>query len=135
MPTRVLLEKLKEQGVVCQRQTLYDAIDTLNENGYEIICHRGIWNEYYIEDRSFDLPEIRILMDAVQAANFITPKKTEVLIDKIAALGGSHRAELMKQDTVIYNEIKHNNEYIYYSINEIESAIRKKKKVSFFYSI
>ena len=53
-------------------------------------------------DRSFDVPELRILMDAVQASSFITPSKTEVLLDKIADLGGSHRAELLRSNIVIY---------------------------------
>ena len=50
----------------------------------------------------FDVPELRILMDAVQASSFITPSKTEVLLDKIAGLGGSHRAELLRSNIVIY---------------------------------
>ena len=50
----------------------------------------------------FDVPELRILMDAVQASSFITPSKTEVLLDKIADLGGSHRAELLRINIVIY---------------------------------
>ena len=41
-------------------------------------------------------------MDAVQASSFITPSKTEVLLDKIADLGGSHRAELLRSNIVIY---------------------------------
>ena len=50
----------------------------------------------------FDVPELRILMDAVQASSFITPSKTEVLLDKIADLGGSHGAELLRSNIVIY---------------------------------
>lgn len=79
------------------------------------------------------MPEIRILIDAVNAAFFITQKKTVELVGKIAALGGSHCAEIMKNETKIYNSTKHSNEYIYYNINEIELAITLKKKVSFNY--
>lgn len=84
-------------GIECDRRTLYRDIQVLNEYGYEVLHTRGISNEYYVVDRSFDVPELRILMDAVQAASFITPKKTEVLVDKIADLAGSHRAELLKR--------------------------------------
>ena len=94
---------------------------------------RGISNKYYVVDRSFDVPELRILMDAVQAASFITPKKTEVLVDKIADLAGSHRAELLKKNIMRFNITKHTNESIYYSVNEIERGIIEGKKVSFFY--
>ncbi len=133
MQTNTLLKKLEEQGIECSRETLYSDIKALNENGYEILCNRSSSNEYYVEDRSFDVPEIRILIDAVNAASFITPKKTDELVGKVAALGGSRRGEIMKSETKIYNTTKHSNEYIYYSINEIELAITQKKKVSFYY--
>lgn len=133
MPTKVLLQKLSEYGIESSRETLYSDIKVLNENGFEILCNRGISNEYFVEDRNFDLPELKILMDAVQATSFITPKKTDELIDKIASLGGSHRAELLKNDTVIYNTIKHTNEHIYYSINEIALAISNNRKIVFKY--
>ena len=97
MSTKMLLQKLKEYGIESSRETLYSDIKILNENGFEILCNRGISNEYYVEDRSFDLPELRILIDAAQATSFIAPKKTDELIDKIAALGGTHRAELLKK--------------------------------------
>ena len=122
MQTNTLLKKLGEHGIECSRETLYSDIKALNENGFEIFCNRSSSNEYYIEDRSFDVPEIRILIDAVNAASFITPKKTDDLVSKVAVLGGSHRGEIM-----------HSNEYIYYNINEIELAITLKKKVSFYY--
>ena len=74
-----------------------------------------MWNwvgkekDYYIEDRSFSVPELKILIDAVQAAGFITDKKTAALIDKIADLGGSHRADIMKSNMVCFNTRKHSN--------------------------
>ena len=100
---KVLLEvltlfKLAEQGIECDRRTLYRDIQVLNDYGYEVLRTRAISNEYYVADRSFDIPELRILLDAVQAASFITPKKTEVLVDKIADLAGSHRAEVLKKN-------------------------------------
>ena len=75
MPTAVLLDKLREHGIDSHRTTLYSDIELLNECGYEIMCHRGRSNLYYVADRSFSNPEVHILMDAVQAASFITEKK------------------------------------------------------------
>lgn len=74
MPTNTLIKKLAEQGIECDRRTLYRDIQVLNDYGYEVLRTRAISNEYYIVDRSFDIPELRILLDAVQAASFITPK-------------------------------------------------------------
>lgn len=133
MGTPILLQKLANQGIKCDRRTVYRDIQLLNDFWYEILHNRGISNQYFVVDRSFDVPELRILLDAVQAASFITPKKTEVLVDKIADLAGSHRAELLKNNIVRFNITKHTNEAIYYSVNEIERAIIEQKKVSFFY--
>ena len=99
-----ILSKLAAMGIECDRRTLYGDIDVLNDFGYEVLCEKnpGKPNNYCVVDRSFDVPELRILMDAVQASSFITPSKTEVLLDKIADLGGSHRAELLRSNIVIY---------------------------------
>ena len=127
MPTNTLIKKLADQGIECDRRTLYRDIQVLNDYGYEVLRTRAISNEYYVADRSFDIPELRILLDAVQAASFITPKKTEVLVDKIADLAGSHRAEVLKKNIMRFNITKHTNEAIYYNVNEIERAIMEGK--------
>ena len=133
--TTELLAKLAAMGIVCDRRTLAADIDVLNDYGYEVLCEKepGKPNMYCIVDRSFDVPELRILMDAVQASRFITPKKTQVLIDKLANLGGSHRSELLRSNVVKFNTTKSANENIFYSINEINSAIERGYKVSFEY--
>ena len=134
LTTNQILEKLSESGIICDRRTLYQDISTLNSYGYEVICKKGQHsNGYYVIDRSFDVPELRILIDAVQAASFISPKKTAELTDKIAALGGSYRADILKKNIVEFNTTKHNNEHIYYSVNAIEDAILAGKKISFQY--
>ena len=134
LTTNQILVKLSESGIICDRRTLYQDIAILNSYGYEVICKKGQHsNGYYVIDRSFDVPELRILIDAVQAASFISPKKTAELTDKIAALGGSYRADILKKNIVEFNTTKHNNEHIYYSVNAIEDAILAGKKISFQY--
>lgn len=133
MGTKELSEKLKECGIESHRTTIYGDIDLLNECGYEIMCHRGRSNLYYVADRSFNEPELRILMDAVQAASFITDKKTVELVDKIADLAGSKKGQVIKSNVVKFNTNKSTNEDIYYSVNEIIRAIEDKKKIVFYY--
>ena len=74
MGTETLRKKIAEFGFHCDRRTLYDDIRVLNEFGYEILCRRSSSNEYYVVERTFDIPEVQILMDAVQAASFVTNK-------------------------------------------------------------
>lgn len=132
LSTPELCAKLNEQGIKCDRRVLATDIDQLIENGYDIVRVKERSTKYFIADRSFDVPELRILMDAVQAATFITLRKTEVLLDKIAELGGSHRAALLKRN-VWFNTTKHTNEDILYIINEIDNAITNGKQLSFIY--
>ncbi|MCH5315615.1 MAG: WYL domain-containing transcriptional regulator [Eubacterium sp.] len=134
LSTSELCSKLKEQGIVCDRRVLASDIARLVESGYDIIQVKesGLSTKYFIADRSFDVPELRILMDAVQAASFITPKKTGILLDKIAELGGSHRAALLKRN-IWFNTTKHTNEDILYIVNEIDNAITNGKQLSFIY--
>jgi predicted DNA-binding transcriptional regulator YafY len=131
--TPALLNKLAGFGIQCDRRTLYSDINVLNDFGYEILKTRAISNEYYVVDRTFDIPEVQILMDAVQSAGFITEKKTEQLVDKIAQLAGSQRGQVLKQNIVTFSTPKSSNESIFYIVNDLSTAINNHKKISFHY--
>ena len=134
LSTSQICNKLGEMGISCERRTLTKDIAVLNELGYEVMWDWvGKEKGYYIEDRSFSVPELKILIDAVQAASFVTEKKTAELIDKIAALGGSHKADILKSNMVCFNTRKHSNESIYYNVGFLEDAIQQQKKVIFYY--
>ncbi|MEG1706377.1 MAG: WYL domain-containing protein, partial [Clostridia bacterium] len=105
--TNDLIAKLGKFGISIDRRTLYEDIVVLNELGYEVFCKKGRANNYYVVDRKFDVPELRILMDAVESASFITDKKTKELLDKIASLGGSYRAELLQRNRKTFDIRKH----------------------------
>lgn len=134
LTTSNLCNRLIEMGIPSERRTLTKDIAVLNKLGYEVMWNWvGKEKEYYVEDRSFSVPELKILIDAVQAAGFITDKKTAELIDKIAALGGNHKADILKSNMVRFNTRKHSNESIYYNVGFLEDAILKQKKVVFYY--
>lgn len=134
MAATVVCQKLNDMEVACDRRTLTRDIQALNDYGYEVmttmISHE---KAYYVEDRSFSVPELKILIDAVQAASFVTEKKTAELIEKIANLGGSHSAEILQSNMVCFNTRKHRNESIYYNVAYLEDAIEQNKKVIFRY--
>lgn len=134
LKTSAIIEKLLAMNITCDRRTLHKDMKLLNEQGYEVM-KEFVDREmaYYVSDRSFSVPELKILIDAVQAASFITDKKTAALIDKIAELGGSHRAEILKGNLVRFNTRKHSNEAIYYIVEYLEDAIQQNKKIIFRY--
>lgn len=134
MPTSGIISSLAQMGITCDRRTLAQDIATLTDLGYEIMTTTvGHEKAYYVEDRNFSIPELKILIDAVHASSFITEKKSEELINKIAALAGSHRAEVLKRNMVCFNTRKHSNERIFYNVNDLEDAILRQKKVLFRY--
>jgi predicted DNA-binding transcriptional regulator YafY len=134
IPTSEFCRRLIAMNISSERRTLAKDIAMLNKQGYEIMfTQRGREKAYYVEDRSFSVPELKILIDAVQAASFITKKKTDELIDKLADLGGSHRAEILKSNVVCFNTRKHSNESIFYNVGYLEEALQKKQKASFCY--
>ena len=132
--TSQFIEKLAKKNIVCDRRTLSRDIALLNEFGYDVQSRLvGDEKGYYFLGRQCSVAELKILIDAVQAAGFITEKKTEEFIGKIAELGGSHRAEILKTNMVCFNTTKHTNEAIYYNISELENALQEHKKASFYY--
>ncbi len=134
LTTTDICEKMEELDIPCDRRVVSEDIKILQDQGMEILDTRvGKKKAYYVEDRSFSVPELKILIDAVQAATFITEKKTAELIDKIADLAGDNRADVLKGNLVSFNTRKHRNEYIYYNVDALETALQKKKKVIFRY--
>ena len=132
--TYEIIAKLAETGIECDRKTLYKDIDALNEYGYEVLADKsGRTNMYYVLDRSFEVPELKILIDAVNASKFISKKRTEELIDKIAEFGGSRRADILKNNVRYICSTKTKNKAVIYSVDTIDNAINKGKKVSFRY--
>ncbi len=134
LTTNMIIEKMAQVNVSINRRNLADDIQTLNDQGFEIMQTKvGIQNAYYVEDRGFSVPELKIMIDAVQAASFVTPKKAKELISKIAALGGSHRAEILESNMVLFNTRKHSNEQIFYNVDAIETALLNQSKIIFYY--
>lgn len=131
--TEELRRRLAEFGLDCDRRTLYSDIESLQEAGYEIFCIRSRSNQYYVVDRKFSLPEILIVMDAVQASSFISEKKTAELVSKVGALAGSRKGEVLQKNVVQFSTVKCKNEGVYYAVNEICQAITAKKQLGFNY--
>ena len=96
MTTNDIVEELAKLGITATRQTLYGDIEVLNSFGYDIICEHGRNNHYYVADRTFERPEVQILLHAVGAAKFLTEKKASALSEKIAELLNPQQAEELR---------------------------------------
>lgn len=128
-----LLDYLEQNSILCERKSIYSDVKSLREYGMDIFRVRVPKNGYYIGTREFELPEVRLLIDAVKAANFITTKKTKVLIEKIGSLCSEGQLSRITQQVYVDSPVKCTNEDIYYNIDIINRAIEKKKQIKFVY--
>ena len=132
--TSEICRRLRYMEITCDTRTLGKDMRFLVSQGYDIQYRmQGHEKAYYTEDSGFSVPEVKILMDAVQAASFITEKKTGELINKISSLAGIHKADVLSSNLIHFNAHKHSNEAVYYTVANLEEALRKGKKVTFHY--
>lgn len=126
--------ELSKYGMRADRKTIYSDIETLNEFGIDILQTKGTNGGYYIGSRKFELPELKLLVDAVQASKFISRKKSEELIRKLEGLASEHDARQLQRNVFIYNRPKTGNETIYYNVDQIHAAILENKQIQYQYA-
>ena len=129
-----IISYLDSQGISAERKSIYSDIEALQYFGLDIVqSGSGRSCGYYIAHRTFELPELKLLVDSVQSSKFITHKKTAALIKKIETLASIHEAQLLNRQVFVKNRIKTMNESIYYNVDEIHNGISKNKKIRFLY--
>lgn len=133
MTVNELIEELAKYDITAERKSIYADIDLLIEFGLDIICLKGRANQYFIGVRDFELPELKLLVDAVHSSRFITYKKSNELIEKLEKLASIHEAKELHRNVVVSNQIKTVNECIYYNVDEINKAIQRNKQIRFKY--
>lgn len=133
LSTTDLIEMLEKDGITCERKSIYADVKTLNQLGFNIMTTLSPKRGYFMATRQFELPQVRLLIDAVSSAAFITPKKTSDLISKLEGLVSKNQAADLISQVYIDSNTKCNNEEIYYVIDKLHDAIINKYKVSFQY--
>lgn len=124
---------LSEYGMSADRKTIYGDIETLKTFGIDVVQQKGTNAGYYVGTREFELPELKLLVDAVQASKFITTKKSNELIKKLEALTSENDAKQLQRNVFIYNRPKTGNETIYYNVDKIHTAIMNDRQIQFHY--
>lgn len=133
MTAQDLIMELGRYGLSAERKSIYSDIETLKEFGLDIIQLKGKVQGYYIGQRTFELSELKLLVDAVQSSKFITIKKSEELIKKLEKLTSSFEAQQLQRHVFIYNRPKAGNEEIYYNVDQIHTAILQNMQIRFQY--
>lgn len=133
MTTTEILQYLEKQGYPINRKTLGDDMKLFNEEGIDIVKTTGAPNKYFWGSRTFELPEIKLLMDAVSSSRFVTAKKSKQLIKKLGTLISKYQAKEAVRHLNVTSRVKPDNESIYYIIDTITDAINTGKQISFQY--
>ena len=123
----------QEHGIQAGRKSVYSAIEVLQSSGMDIVCVKSTQNRYFVGERLFELPELKLLVDAVESSHFITAKKSERLIEKLGKLTSESPARQLDRHIYMDGTAKPENECIYYSVDEIHNAIQKKRQITFQY--
>lgn len=129
-----LMEMLDSQhDIRSDRKTIYSDLAALQDYGLDIVSVPGRNGGYYIGSRIFELPELKLLIDAVQSSRFLTEKKSRELIAKLCRQCSVHDARLMARDVLVSGRVKSMNETIYYNVDAIQEAISRDRVISFRY--
>lgn len=133
MTVKDIMNLLEEYGIVVERKTVYDDIETLKTFGLDIVSRRQKPTGYYLGSRTFELPELKLLVDAVQSSRFITLKKSRELIKKLESLTSIYEGKGLERQVFVNNYVKAVNESVYYNIDKIHEALSNDKQLTFQY--
>ncbi len=132
-----LIRRLADQEINAERRTLYGDIDVLRDFGrgsYEIKSRReGKTTVYWMTDRVFTLSELKILVDSVQAAKFISVRKSRNLIRKLENLLSHHEGVFLHRQVFVTGRNKTLNDKVSDAVDVIHAAIGSDKQIRFRY--
>ena len=118
-----IIAHLTSCGISCERKAIYNDIDALISYGMDIVCQReGKSTKYFLASRTFETPELKMLVDAVSSSRFVTAKKTEALIKKLGTLCSDFDAKKLSRRVCLTERVKNANEIIYINIDSIHTA-------------
>lgn len=129
-----LCDMLSKYGISCERKAIYSDIDALCEYGLDIVNVRSPKRGYYLRNRKFDIAEVRLLIDAVQAAKFISSAQTKSLIYKIGSFLSEYQEEEIREQVYINSSFKSEKEDLYEIIRTLDFAIKQNKQVRVTYA-
>lgn len=129
-----IISALEAYGISAERKSIYSDIESLRTYGLDIVGEAEGKTFYYrVVDRTFELAELKLLVDSVQSAKFITEKKSNELIKKIESLSSRYEAQQLQRQVYTSNRIKTLNESIYYNVDLLHDAINENSQIKFHY--
>ena len=129
-----IMKELAKYDITADRKSIYNDLRDLSVLGIDVEGEPdGNRYHYHVVDRAFELPELKLLVDAIQSSKFITEKKSNALIKKLETLVSKYDAQKLQRQVFVSGRIKTMNESIYYTVDAIHNAISADKKIKFQY--
>ena len=129
-----IIDALAAYDISAERKSLYNDIENLRVYGLDVIgTQEDRTYSYHIGNRQFELAELKLLVDSVQSAKFITAKKSNELIKKIEGLASKYEASQLHRQVFVAGRVKTMNESIYYNVDRIHTAIAENSRITFQY--
>lgn len=128
-----MVEHLQAQGISAERKSLYDDLVALEDFGMDIVRTRDRHTRYALANHAFELPELKLLVDAVQSSKFLSERKSRALIGKIEGLASRHEARELQRQVYVTHRVKSMNESVYYSIDALHDAMKRDRQITFRY--
>ena len=128
-----IIRYLEQLGIPAERKAIYDDLELLEYFGMDIVRTKTKTYNLYLGSREFELPELKLLVDVVQASPFLTAKKSLQLIEKLEKLTSRPQGAQLRRQVYVINRVKTSNEQLYYHIDGINEAINANRKITFRY--
>ena len=128
-----MAEYLAQRGISAERKSLYSDLEALRQWGLDVEYRKSPDSGYYIASRRFQLPELKLLVDAVQSSKFLSLRKSSELITKLETLASRYEAQALRRQVYVTHRIKNMNESIYYNVDALHGAIAAGSRITFRY--
>ena len=129
-----ILAHLEGCGIHTNRKTVASDLVDLQESGFDIVCNKSRQNKYLIGTRTLELAELKMIVDAIQAAKFISESKSVALIEKVSSLASPYQADQLKRRLYVEGKAKTTNENVNYTVDLLQAAILSQTVVEFQYT-
>ena len=129
-----ILVYMEAEGHFCSEDSILRYIKQLrNELGVDVISSRGRNARYFIGTRLLEKEEMKLIIDSVNASNFIEKSIATKMIDKLKSTMSAYDAEDLDRSVLGINIAKAENKKILYNVNIIQEALVKGVQISFDY--
>ena len=129
-----ILDHMASEGYSCSEDSVLRYIKQLrNELGVDVISGRGRNARYFIGNRLLEKEELKLIIDSVNASNFIEKSIAIKMIDKLKSTMSKYDSEELDRSVLGINIAKAENKKILYNVNIIQEALAKGVQISFDY--